>query len=79
MSGKKQTRVDGRGAGWREIPWEWRRPRPLEITGLVTSVSLVAAVAGYIPEGPATLSTAAAFALNSVAAFLTRCVRRSRA
>lgn len=78
MSGKKRTSDNGQRAAWREIPWEWRRPQPLEITGLLTVIPLVAAVAGYVPEGPATLSAAAAFAVNSLATFVARCVRRTR-
>ncbi len=78
MSGKKRTPVDGREAGWRKVSWQWRRPRPLEITEPLTSISLVVSIAGYVPEGPATLSAAVAFALHTVATFVTRCVRRTR-
>lgn len=78
MSSTQGTPIDGRDARWRTISWQWRWPQPLEITGPVTSGLLLAMVAGYVPEGPATLGTTAAFALHAVATLITRCLRRTR-
>ncbi|WP_158708823.1 hypothetical protein [Streptomyces sp. NRRL S-920] len=78
MSSKKRTAVDGREARWRKVPCQWRRPQPLEVTEPLASISLVASVAGYVPEGPATVGATVAFALHAVATLATRCVRRTR-
>lgn len=63
---------------WRLVSWKWRRPRILEVTGILTALPVAASIGGYVPDGVPSLVAVGAFALHSVADLASRCIQRDR-
>ncbi|WP_318209865.1 hypothetical protein [Streptomyces sp. SJL17-1] len=76
MGGVKTKITAKSEPSWREVGWEWRRPRALEVTGAASTLPVAAMLGGYLPEGPMIQMAAVAIAVNTVIDLATKCVRR---
>ncbi|MGW1162737.1 hypothetical protein ACWD48_31965 [Streptomyces sp. NPDC002519] len=85
MSSKKRTgtqserRAPSVGAPqWRPVRWQWRKPRLLEVVSSLTTLPVLVAMSGQVPEDASSLGVTGAVALHAVANLAARCIRRTR-
>ena len=78
MGDRKAKTTDERQQTWREVGWQWRRPRVLEVTGAASTIPMAAMLGGYLTEGPIVQMAAAAIMAHAVVDLASKCVRSTR-